>query len=73
MAVSEDHSQWNEDMLGVRWQASEDDVIGGWCVQPEGSSMPSDGGLEVASCVTAELAEHLADLHNSWLDAQGAG
>lgn len=66
--TEEDHTQWNDDMLGVRWQAAEDTTIGGWCVQPEGSSPTHEGGLELASFMTEELAEHIAYLHNEWLE-----
>lgn len=70
MGVDDGEQQWNDDMLQVRWQAAEETTIGGWCVQPEGSSPTHEGGLEVACFVTEELAEHIADLHNAWLDAQ---
>lgn len=62
--------QWDEDMLSVRWEAQEDDLIGGYCVMPEGSSSPADGGMEFASMMTQGLAEHVAELHNAWLEQQ---
>lgn len=53
--------------LNYRWYARENDLSGGWCVMPA-DEPPSQGILEVASFTTRELAEHIAELHNAWLE-----
>jgi hypothetical protein len=53
--------------LGFRWYARENDLIGGWCVMPL-DEPPSYGVGEVADFTTRELAEHVAALHNTWLE-----
>lgn len=50
-----------------RWFARPNDLIGGWCVMPV-DEPPSQGVPEVADFTTRELAEHIAQLHNDWLD-----
>lgn len=56
--------------MEARWQAAEETSIGGWCVQPEGASPTHEGGEEVACFVYLQDAEHIADLHNAWLEAR---
>lgn len=57
------------DFLGHQWYARENDVIGGWCVMPV-DQPPSSGVPEVADFCTKEHAEHVAELHNRWLEAE---
>lgn len=52
--------------LDCEWFAVENDLIGGWCVMPVNES-PSHGVPEVADFTTKELAEHIANIHNTWL------
>jgi hypothetical protein len=63
--VSEDQARVTG--LTSRWYAMPDDVIGGWCVMPT-EKPPSLGGFQVAEFVSRELAEHIAELHNAWLE-----
>lgn len=56
------------DYLSHRWFARENDIIGGWCVTPV-DEPPSHGVTEVASFTSKELADHIAFLHNQWLDS----
>jgi hypothetical protein len=55
--------------LGFRWYARENDVIGGWCVMPV-DEPPSYGVREVCDFVSRELAEHIAAVHNAWLETR---
>ncbi len=55
------------DALEVRWYAMPDDVIGGWCVMPD-EKPPSLGGFQVAEFVSRGIAEHIAELHNAYLE-----
>lgn len=50
----------------VEWFVQENDIIGGWCVMPV-DEPPSLGVSEVADFTTRELAEHIANIHNTWL------
>jgi hypothetical protein len=58
-----------ENQLKVRWFARENDLIGGWCVMPA-DQPPSEGTPEVADFIRQDVAEHIAELHNAWLDGQ---
>jgi hypothetical protein len=51
--------------LGVRWHAMPDDMIGGWCVM-RSEKPPSQGGYQIASFISQEMTEHIAELHNAW-------
>lgn len=59
----------NTGYIYYRWYPREDDVIGGWCVMPI-DEPPSYGVAEVAHFLTKECADHIAELHNSWLNQQ---
>lgn len=51
-------------IMRTRWVATENDVIGGWCVQVLGDVPLSEGGIAVADFISRETAEHIAKLHN---------
>ena len=53
--------------LAATWYARPDDLIGGWCVMPS-DEPPSSGPPEVASFASETVAQHIADLHNGWLE-----
>lgn len=61
----------NQEMLKVYmqrlWYAKPNDVIGGWCVMPV-DEPPSCGMFEVVDFISQEAAEHIAMLHNAWLE-----
>jgi hypothetical protein len=55
----------------MRWRAQENNVIGGWCVTPaDDPRTPADGVYEFADFLTRDMAEHIANLHNAWLETQ---
>jgi hypothetical protein len=53
--------------LAATWYARPNDLIGGWCVMPA-DEPPSSGPPEVASFASETVAQHIADLHNEWLE-----
>lgn len=53
--------------LTYQWFAQPNDLVGGWCVMPV-DEPPSYGVMEVADFTTREAAEHIAKLHNDWLN-----
>lgn len=56
--------------LMQRWRAQEDDLIGGWCVTPAGDARtPAEGAPEIANFISREAAEHIALIHNNWLES----
>ncbi len=57
------------DYIRHRWYAMPNDLIGGYCVMPV-DEYPSQGVPEVADFTSRELAEHIANLHNEWLERQ---
>lgn len=68
---AKDRMAWPAKIMVTRWAAMPNDVIGGWCVMA-GDIPPSRAREpEVADFVTQEAAEHIAGLHNKWLDAAG--
>lgn len=58
--------------LTTTWYAQPDDLIGGWCVMPS-EQPPSAGGPQLADFTSQQIAEHVAGLHNEWLEGPGAG
>lgn len=53
-----------------QWLAQMDNTVGAWCVTvAEIPGTPADGNPTIASFVTQEFAEHIADLHNKALSA----
>jgi hypothetical protein len=50
-----------------RWYARPNDLIGGYCVMPV-DEPPSSGIPEVADFMDEHTAQHVAKLHNDWLD-----
>lgn len=56
--------------LNYEWFAKPNGLIGGWCVMPVDEE-PEYGVTEVADFTTRELAEHIAELHNTWLRESG--
>ncbi|MFC8099407.1 hypothetical protein [Streptomyces sp. NPDC057363] len=60
------------DFTSQRWRAQEDDLIGGWCVTPEADKRtPAEGAREVANFMDEATAEHVAEIHNAWLENGG--
>ena len=56
----------------MRWYPVVDDTIGGYAVSPwdlpvSGLDTRSGGQFTVAHFADRDVAEHIADLHNSWL------
>jgi hypothetical protein len=61
------------DVMDARWYAMLDDMIGGWCVMNADKS-PSEsnfvsGEWQVVRFTSKGIAQHIANLHNDWLDA----
>jgi len=58
-----------EEFLDAEWFAKPDDLVGGWCVMPiDMTPAEAPQGIgEVASFTFKEAAEHIANLHNTWL------
>ena len=56
--------------IKVRWRAQPDDLIGGWCVTfPESDERtPATGAVQVADFCREVDAQHIADIHNEWLE-----
>jgi hypothetical protein len=54
--------------LGKFWRADEDDEIGGWCVVINRPGTPARGNPSLGNFMHREHAEHIAELHNEWLD-----
>lgn len=64
------------DYLYTRWYPVVDDVVGGWAVatvdEPVSAFLGYGDGRAVADGFwEEEHAEHVARLHNEWLDRQG--
>lgn len=57
------------EFMQMRWYPQVNDLIGGWCVMPV-DEPPSKGLPEVADFLSREAAEHIALLHNQWLEAR---
>lgn len=55
-----------DDVLNRAWYVRENDLIGGWCVMPV-DLPPSSGVYEVADFVSRSVAEHIVELHNTWV------
>lgn len=59
----------DKDPMDQRWRVSADDLIGGWCVVLEvDTRTPAEGAFQLMEFVSADLAQHVVDLHNGWLD-----
>lgn len=67
------NTHW-EIVRGQRWYAIVNDVIGGYAVCNTTTRMSDqdyrDGQYGIADFVSQEAAEHIAYLHNTWLDEQ---
>ena len=61
-----------EAMLRARWYAWQDDTTGNWCVMPY-NAPPSSGVPAAASSLGADLAGHIARLHNATLPITSGG
>ena len=57
------------DVLKIWWYAKPNDVVGGWSIMPVDET-PSQGGWEVGTFLTREVAEHLTFLHNYRIGVQ---
>ena len=67
---------WSE-IRRHRWYAVLNDTIGGYAVsnvnKPVSKLEYRRGEVEVACFVTQDDAEHIADLHNRWINQQRGG
>lgn len=59
-----------EAIMNNYWYAKENDLIGGWCVCAI-DAPPSQLG-EIGNFLFKEMAEHIAGLHNEWLEKNGS-
>ena len=55
-------------LFACDWYVQENDLIGGTSIMPA-DEPPSSGWPEVAAFLSPKLAQHIAYLHNAWLDA----
>jgi hypothetical protein len=53
--------------MEIPWYAVENDLIGGWCIMPI-DAPPSSGIPDIGDFLTQEIAQHVVDLHNEWLE-----
>lgn len=60
------------DSLSQRWYAHPDDFIGGWCAmnvdKPPSQAQLVRDEFAVCSFTREEVARHIVELHNRWLD-----
>lgn len=63
-----------KDIKKDRWYPVANDLIGGWSVtnvdKPPSQLDHTKREFEVADFIDEDLARHIADLHNNWLDQQ---
>ncbi|MFJ8930630.1 hypothetical protein ACIRLA_29010 [Streptomyces sp. NPDC102364] len=60
------------DFRTQKWRAQKDDLIGGWCVTPAADKRtPAAGAPSLADFCTEEMAQHVAEIHNNWLEDTG--
>lgn len=52
-----------------KWYVQLNDLIGGWCIMPI-DQPPSSGCFEIADFLSRSHAQHIAELHNAWLDGR---
>jgi hypothetical protein len=68
------HPVTNEEVKMSRWYAVEDDLIGGTLIatvnKPASLIDPYAGEFEVATFVSEGMANHLVELHNTWLEIE---
>jgi hypothetical protein len=55
------------DYLDKEWFAMPEDTIGGWCVKTNELPPSQSYEGEVATFISQEVAEHIANIHNTWL------
>lgn len=56
-----------QDYIYLKWYVRENDLIGGHCIMPV-NQPPSVGIPEIADFTSKEHAEHIVELHNTWLE-----
>jgi hypothetical protein len=60
------------DLIGQRWFAHENDLIGGWSIlnvdRPPSEIDTRHGDREVGTFMTRRAAEHIVTLHNNSLN-----
>ena len=66
-------------LLGERWYAVPNVLIGGWCivnrdVEDNGAlgAGLADGAREIGHFISEAVARHIVDLHNASLDQRGS-
>lgn len=63
---------YNNGVLMSDWFVVDNDVIGGWAITTERTRFLSDaqaaGALFVAEFITEDVAQHVCDVHNEWLN-----
>jgi hypothetical protein len=58
------------DYRSQKWRAQFDDLVGGWCITLAADPRTPAGGANwIADFVSQDIAEYMAALHNSYLDA----
>lgn len=59
-----ERSNWRDH----RWNHVPDDRIGGWAVVLESETRtPAEGATALGDFMTEDVAQHVADCHNTWL------
>jgi hypothetical protein len=62
-----------EEVQMLRWYVVIDDLIGGHLIatvnKPASQIDPYAGEFEVATFIAQGMAQHVVDLHNTWLDS----
>ncbi len=64
---------FNAEALTARWTAVVNDEIGGWAVSINGRTPAAGGRMAADMVMTRELADHIADVHNQWLNRHNTG
>lgn len=63
-----------DEQVRCYWYVVENDLIGGWSIsnvnKPESQQDPYEGEFEIATFVIKEVAEHMAEVHNTWWEIE---
>lgn len=57
-------------MLETKWYVKPNDLIGGWCIIDVDSSPGESSRYEIATFISKESADHIAELHNDYLEGR---
>lgn len=58
--------------LRAKWYAKPNDLIGGWCVMDTDATPGESNRPEVADFTSERMANHIAYLHNDWVEKNTA-